>query len=168
MKHLFFVLALTINSGYVHGQDTPFVYKVHYITSDDLKYEMPTKIEGVFTLGKRPSQKQLHFKDGSKFEKHAYFGIDSLAISSGTYGYNPQGWLLLKSVNGDLEKYAIIGFYKFKFLIRDEEQKKFETEFELVAGKYKYTALKNFQPHAELFRVCLEFSNRYFVKTIDE
>jgi hypothetical protein len=166
MKQLLITTILIIAIIFLKAQDTPSIYKVHFISSEDLRYESMQELTGVFILGKEASQKQLHFTDSSKFEKHIYFATDSLLTIPGTYSYNPSGWLILRHVNDELEKYALIRFYKFMFLVRDTEQKKFESEFEMLAGKFKYSSLKAFEPDKKLLEVCQAFSDRYFVQQV--
>jgi hypothetical protein len=167
MKQLLFVTVFVALNTFLKAQDTPSIYKVHFISAEDLRYETSRELKGVFVLGKEANQKQIHFSDSLKFEKQIYFGIDSLVTIPGKYSYNPGGWLVLRHINGELEKYALIRFYKFMFLVRDMDQEKFESEFEMMAGKFRYTALKAFVPDAKLLEVCRAFSDRYFVMQIN-
>jgi hypothetical protein len=163
MRKFFILLSSFAVSIMLRAQDTPSVYKVHFITSSDLRYDRIQQLKGVFAFGNPTNLTELHFKDSLQFEEHIYFGIDSLISSPGKYNYDPSGWLILKGLEGTRRRFALLSFYKFMFLVQEDDMKKFEMDFETAAGRYQYSKLKSFKPDQMLLKACKRLSDKYFV-----
>ena len=145
------------------AQDTIRYSKPKIIDSSDLRWDSPFVHGKVFISNSCQTLSKLRFSKNFSFQTWTYLGLDSTIIEEGTWSIKPSGWLVLTASNGTSQKYSFRTFANFRFLIRDDEVRRFEVNFLENLGGRQLVKGNGRILDKNLIDACWALADRYYM-----
>lgn len=138
-------------------------YSKKKIDSTSLNWHSINVTGKTFSLINCSEHIKVRFYQAYRFQVLSYSDLDSNIITQGKWGFNPEGWLLLRSDDDKIQKYAIRNFRNFSFLVKDSEIKALESDFNNTLVGKEYEVKDNQITSQDIINTCLQLQNRYFI-----